>query len=120
MVGLEITSTPLSRADIVKLIGAPQHLVDCDLAEVDLSKLDLAGWTFARCNLRHADFTGANLANTTWQSCRAAFANFSAADFAAKCKENGLWIKCHKVALSELGIRSLVHGDLFFKLITYR
>ena len=34
-------------------------------------------------------------------------------------KENGLWIKCHKVALSELGIRSLVHGDLFFKLITY-
>ncbi|MCW1430547.1 pentapeptide repeat-containing protein [Novosphingobium sp. JCM 18896] len=78
-----VRNQTLARADIERLAGRPQILIDCDLEEADLSGLDLAGWRFERCNVRRADLSRARLEDTAWQSCRGAFANFTGSDLGA-------------------------------------
>jgi fluoroquinolone resistance protein len=43
----------LARADLERIVGFPQMLVD--LEQADLSGLDFSHWRFERCNLRRAD-----------------------------------------------------------------
>ena len=70
----------LARADLERIVGFPQMLVDCDLEQADLSGLDFSHWRFERCNLRRVDVSRAKFEGSHWQSCRAAFANFMACD----------------------------------------
>lgn len=78
-----VRNQTLARADIERLVGRAQTLIDCDLEEADLSGLYLAGWRFERCTMRRADLSRARLEDTVWQSCRGAFVNFTSSDLGA-------------------------------------
>ncbi|MEJ5978744.1 pentapeptide repeat-containing protein [Novosphingobium sp. PS1R-30] len=107
----------LARADIERLTGRAQCLVDCDLEEVDLSGLDLTGWRFERCNVRKADISRAKLEDTTWQSCRGAFVNFTGADMgAARCVAsdfNNAAFRRTNLQAAKFDQCKLTGGDLF-------